>query len=199
MPKVYIATSRPEEIGNLCSEWAAQNLPEGFSFTENLEECEIFISVMYDTLLQVEFLAQRRCYNFHPGILPDYRGSGVYSWVIINREKETGVTLHEIDTTIDTGPIIEIRKTLISPNDTAFTLFSRCMEILFTLFREYFHDILFNQYTTRPNEGGRLYLREDLEKAKDISHLVRAFSFKEKESLYWRNPQGSKRYLKWIT
>ena len=94
MYKVHIATSRPEEIGNRCRTYASHNLPNGFELTDVPAECDVFISVLYDTLITEEFIAARRAYNFHPGILPDFRGAGAFSWALLNKEKETGITLH---------------------------------------------------------------------------------------------------------
>ena len=56
-------------------------------------------------LLKTKFI------NFHPGILPKYKGnlSTVYS--IINKEKFVGGTWHYIDEGIDTGNIIKVIKT----------------------------------------------------------------------------------------
>ena len=195
MQKVYIASSRKEEIGTRCQEWAAKNLPQGFEMTSSPEECQVFISVLYDTLLPQKFIDKRRCFNFHPGILPDYRGSGVYSWVLINQESETGVTLHEIDYTIDTGPIIDTTRTPITEYDTAESLFDRCMELLYILFTCYFVRILTEEYDVRPNNGGYLYLRKDLEEAKDISRFIRAFTFQGKERCYWKDHHNARHYL----
>ena len=44
--------------------------------------------------------------NLHPALLPDYRGRTPQHWPIINREKETGITVHYIDESADTGKII---------------------------------------------------------------------------------------------
>ena len=205
MKKVHIATSRPEEIGNRCIKWAEQNTPERFELTEDMDECDIFISVLYDTIVPIKFISsygqsreRRCCYNFHPGILPDYRGSGVYSWVLLNKEETTGVTLHEIDPDIDHGPIINFSRTSIYPDDTAETLFDRCMNILFyNLFVPNYHRLLSGEYTTWPNEGGKTYYRKDLEEAKDISHIIKAFTFEGKDTVYWIDSQGEKHYIEW--
>ena len=48
--------------------------------------------------------------NVHMGILPEYRGMGVTEWPLIeNRVNEIGlgVTLHLMDSNVDTGPIIK--------------------------------------------------------------------------------------------
>jgi len=44
--------------------------------------------------------------NLHPSLLPDYRGMAPQHWPIINKEKETGITVHYVDETADTGNII---------------------------------------------------------------------------------------------
>ena len=63
--------------------------------------------------------------NIHPSLLPKYRGGNPYSSVIINGEKETGVTLHFMDEGFDTGDIITQRKVELSPIETMGTLFNR--------------------------------------------------------------------------
>jgi len=44
--------------------------------------------------------------NCHAGKLPYYRGRNILNWVLINDEKEFGITVHFIDDGIDTGDII---------------------------------------------------------------------------------------------
>ena len=196
MIKVFIASSRSQEIGERCREYADDHLPEGYVLCDSPDLCDIFISVLYDTIVSKKFIESKiRCVNFHPGVLPDYRGAGAYSWAIINKEKFTGVTLHEIDHNIDSGPIIDIQTTLIHPQDTAESLFGRCMDILYEMFQDYFIQILSGSYQDSPNVGGNIYLRKDLENAKDITHIVRAFTFKGKENAYFYNHDNKKIFL----
>lgn len=56
--------------------------------------------------------------NIHAALLPRNRGSNPTQWAIINGDFETGVTLHEIDSGIDTGPIIDQRKVPIYFEDS---------------------------------------------------------------------------------
>jgi len=44
--------------------------------------------------------------NLHPSLLPFYRGMAPQHWPIINGEKETGVSVHYVDSGIDTGDVI---------------------------------------------------------------------------------------------
>lgn len=63
--------------------------------------------------------------NLHPSLLPKYRGPTPTAWVLINGEKETGVTAHFIeDERIDSGRIITQGRLKIVPSDTDGTL--RC-------------------------------------------------------------------------
>ena len=44
--------------------------------------------------------------NLHPSLLPFYRGMAPQHWPIINGEKETGVSVHYVDSGVDTGDVI---------------------------------------------------------------------------------------------
>ena len=56
--------------------------------------------------------------NFHPGVLPNYRGPSPVFWAIRNREASGGVTVHQMDEDWDTGPILHIEREPIGANDT---------------------------------------------------------------------------------
>jgi methionyl-tRNA formyltransferase len=61
--------------------------------------------------------------NYHPSLLPRYRGGSAINWAIINGETETGVTIHYIDAGIDTGDIILQERVPIYPEDTVASLY----------------------------------------------------------------------------
>ena len=54
--------------------------------------------------------------NLHASLLPDYRGAAPINWVMINGEKETGVTTFFIDTAIDTGNLLLQKAVKIEEN-----------------------------------------------------------------------------------
>lgn len=190
--KVHVATSRP--VGERCLSYAKSNMPVGYELCETMQDSDVLISVMYDTILKEDFIDQRRCYNFHAGVLPDYRGVGISSWVILNGEKETGVTLHEIDAGLDTGPIIACRKFPISNTSTAYSLYREGMEAMFDLFKEYFCKIVTGNYKTKAvkKKPNSLYTRKMLDEARDITRLMRAVYFPGKEGLYYYKLDGEK-------
>ncbi|WP_207229373.1 methionyl-tRNA formyltransferase [Ktedonosporobacter rubrisoli] len=46
------------------------------------------------------------CVNWHPSLLPRYRGPEPIFWQFMNGETQTGITFHRMDADIDTGPIL---------------------------------------------------------------------------------------------
>jgi methionyl-tRNA formyltransferase len=186
--KLYIATSRP--IGEECRRWAiAQNK---YNIVDDMEDCNIFISILYDKLLPQSFLDNRSAYNFHPGILPHYRGAGACSWVLINKECEHGVTLHEMTAGIDCGNIIHIERFPILEQDTAETLFIKSERAIMNTFTQFLSKIYNYQCETilDGNNNFPLYSRDKLNKAKDLTHIVRAFTFWGKERAYYYTRDG---------
>jgi len=56
--------------------------------------------------------------NFHFGLLPQYRGADAIFWQIRNREKEGGISVHQVTAEIDKGALYLIHKLPIHPADT---------------------------------------------------------------------------------
>ncbi len=57
-------------------------------------------------------------YNFHIGLLPDYRGIDPVFWQIRNGERFGGLTVHMMDGGFDSGPIAHQEKIEIFPYET---------------------------------------------------------------------------------
>ncbi len=69
------------------------------------------------------------CINIHASILPSLRGAGPVQWAILNGLPETGVTGMYMDAGMDTGDIIEIRRTPIDPDENAQSLLDRLADM----------------------------------------------------------------------
>lgn len=63
--------------------------------------------------------------NIHPSLLPKYRGPNPYVRVIQNKEKKSGVTIHLVDSGLDTGAILDQREVEVLPTDTGKELKSK--------------------------------------------------------------------------
>src|SRR5713101_5301657 len=56
--------------------------------------------------------------QYHPSLLPKFRGPSSINWPIIKGETETGLSIFWPDNGLDTGDILLQKKTPISPDDT---------------------------------------------------------------------------------
>ncbi|HOW87962.1 MAG TPA: phosphoribosylglycinamide formyltransferase [Candidatus Omnitrophota bacterium] len=77
-----------------------------------------------------------RLINIHPALLPKFPGAHAIRDAWEAKAKETGVTVHFVDTGVDTGPLILQRKISILPNDTLETLETRIHEVEYQLYPE---------------------------------------------------------------
>jgi methionyl-tRNA formyltransferase len=83
------------------------NSSEFLQFVATLEP-DLNICVAHDQIFKLPLIhsAKHKTINAHTGQLPYYRGRNGINWVIINGEKEIGLTIHFMDEGIDTGDII---------------------------------------------------------------------------------------------
>src|ERR1700722_2392148 len=61
--------------------------------------------------------------QYHPSLLPKYRGPSSINWPIIKGETETGLTIFRPSDGLDEGAVILQKKTAISPDDTLGTVY----------------------------------------------------------------------------
>jgi len=62
------------------------------------------------------------CINVHASLLPKYRGAAPINWAIAKGERETGVTIMQMDAGMDTGPMLAKRAVPIGADETALEL-----------------------------------------------------------------------------
>jgi len=77
---------------------------------------DLLITAHFEKLLKKAIIEIPRmgCLNLHPSLLPYYRGMAPQHFPIINGEKETGISVHFIDETADTGNIVLQQKITLS-------------------------------------------------------------------------------------
>jgi methionyl-tRNA formyltransferase len=101
-------------------------------------DADVFLVSSYSMILPRDYLMMPPLgtVNVHAALLPEYRGANVLNWVLVNGERETGVTVHYMDEGIDTGDIILQRRLVINIDDTACTLRDKLMDMLPGMVRE---------------------------------------------------------------
>ena len=103
---------------------------DDFHATIEKYNCDLFVSMSFNQIFKTKTinLAKYKAINCHAGKLPFYRGRNVLNWVLINDEKEFGITVHYIDDGIDTGDIILQKTYRITDKDSYKTLLERAYE-----------------------------------------------------------------------
>tara|TARA_B100001057_G_C22847393_1_gene949630 strand:+ start:2148 stop:3041 length:894 start_codon:yes stop_codon:yes gene_type:complete len=100
-------------------------------------KCDLFVSMSFNQIFKSRIinLPKYKTINCHAGKLPFYRGRNVLNWVLINDEKEFGITVHYVDKGIDTGDIILQKSFEITDQDSYETLLKKayieCANILY--------------------------------------------------------------------
>ena len=119
------------------SDWAAENhiplfCPENVNTPVWRSKISIWrpqaiFSFYYRRLLDREILAipTEGAFNLHGSLLPFYRGRCPVNWVLVNGEKETGVTLHRMVEEPDAGDIVAQEAVPIAFEDTARSLYKK--------------------------------------------------------------------------
>jgi len=63
--------------------------------------------------------------NTHPSLLPDYRGTSITRWQVLEGVQISGVTIHIVESSFDTGAIISKASLALDENDTPQKAFSK--------------------------------------------------------------------------
>ena len=126
--------------------------------------------------------------NFHPGPLPEARGSG-YHMAIIEKWGYFGVTAHYMDEEFDTGEIIECRRFEIDENILNRDLVQITHEHLYQLFVDIMQQII-NGYELKKEKQakGRYYSLRELEQSKLIRPEEKTDDIDRKIRAFWNPP-----------
>src|SRR4026209_1466236 len=131
---VYVAPEKPGQKADPLKEAAlAANLPvfqpASYRKPEVWEEFralkpDLQVMAFVTLLVPEEFLniPTRGSIQYHPSLLPAYRGPSAINWPIIKGETETGLSIFWPDNGLDTGDVLIQKKTPIGPGDTLGTV-----------------------------------------------------------------------------
>jgi methionyl-tRNA formyltransferase len=88
---------------------------------------DLMVVAAYGLLLPKAVLDTPRlgCLNIHASLLPRWRGAAPIQRAILAGDKETGITIMQMDVGLDTGAMLHKITTPIAPDDNAATLHDR--------------------------------------------------------------------------
>ena len=106
--------------------------PENFKQAESVEElaalnADLMIVVAYGLILPNSVLTTPRlgCLNVHGSLLPRWRGAAPFQRAIWAGDKETGVTIMQMDEGLDTGDMLKKVTCPIDEHETSASLYAK--------------------------------------------------------------------------
>lgn len=92
---------------------------------------DVLVNVAYGLILPDEVLNATRfgCFNIHPSLLPRWRGAAPIQRSILAGDEQTGVTIMQMDSGLDTGSIIKQISLPIAKTDSTATLYPKLAQI----------------------------------------------------------------------
>ena len=98
-------------------------------FTETLGRLapDVIVVAAFGQIITKEILDIPRFgyINVHASLLPAYRGAAPIQWAVINGEKESGVTIMQMDEGLDTGDMIDKVVVPLAEDETGGSLFDK--------------------------------------------------------------------------
>ncbi|MEK9726676.1 MAG: formyltransferase family protein [Candidatus Margulisiibacteriota bacterium] len=150
---------------------------------ETFQPDYIFVASFHQKIPnEIIAIAQIEALNFHPSILPNYRGPNPLFWLLKHGEDVGGITIHRLTEQWDAGDILITHSFPINPYDTYISLAEKvCHETTF-LMRKVMPSLKSRKLEFNPQGKGSYYgniPKEDYvinweNSAKDIHNLIRA-------------------------
>ncbi|MEI7810725.1 MAG: methionyl-tRNA formyltransferase, partial [bacterium] len=159
---------------------------------------DLFIVVAYGKILPEELikLPKHGSINIHYSLLPKYRGASPVESAILAGDKETGITIQQMECKMDAGPIITKEVVSMLDNEKAPDLRKRLIKIGGELLVKTLPDFIERKINPIPQneaeatfckkikkEDGLIDLNDDAEKNynkfRAYAHWPRTFFFKE--------------------
>ena len=143
-------------------------------FIGNLKKInpDIILVVFWTYILSKEVFSipKYRCINFHMSYLPFNRGKKPNVWPIIENTP-AGVSMHYIDSGIDSGEILFRKEVKVEITDTAQTLYLKQLVALSNLFIENWINIKNNKLNAIENiaEEGTFHWDKDFKQLDEIN------------------------------
>jgi methionyl-tRNA formyltransferase len=158
---------------------------EDDSIIKLLSESDFGVSALYGHIIPSDVLRKTnlRIMNLHPSLLPHGRGADPIPWAVINGLPQ-GVTLHEIDLTLDTGPIIVSEGIDSDISMDSGQIYESAVTKMLELYKKFLTNWVEGTISSQPQVGSGDYhnsnelnqIRESLESGKhDFEKAIRTF------------------------
>ena len=121
----------------------------------NTANIDVLVVAAYGLLLPPAALSipHRACINVHASLLPRWRGAAPIERAILHGDPETGISIMEMEETLDTGPIYTQARCNIGTQDTAATLTEKLANLGAQCLLQTLRDLDNGTATTRVQDG----------------------------------------------
>ena len=94
-------------------------------------EADVAVVCAYGLILPIEILTAcpNGCINIHASLLPRWRGAAPIQRAIMAKDKQTGVTIMQMETGLDTGDMLLSESVAITPDMTGGELHDKLSEV----------------------------------------------------------------------
>jgi phosphoribosylglycinamide formyltransferase-1 len=159
--KVIVSNNRNAGVHEIAESNNIETLICSFDLNINYEklinflkknEIDLIVLAGFLKLIPEELIKKypNKIINIHPALLPKYGGKNMYGMkvheaVLMNNEKESGITIHFVNQNYDDGEIIFQTKTDISASHTAEEIAQKVHELEYRYYPEIIQKLLTNQ------------------------------------------------------
>ena len=157
---------------------------------KTLEEtpADAIVVIAFGQIVPASILHMKKygCINVHGSLLPKYRGAAPIQWAVIDGERESGVTIMQMDEGLDTGDMLLKGSVVLDEKETSGSLFDKlsalgaslCVEALEKLERG---ELTPEKQGESPTEYARMLTKEmgELDFSRDavtLERLIRGFN-----------------------
>jgi len=142
--------------------------PENFKQAESVEQlaalnADLMIVVAYGLILPNSVLTTPRlgCLNVHGSLLPRWRGAAPFQRAIWAGDKETGVTIMQMDEGLDTGDMLKKVTCPIDAHETSASLYAKVAEQAPSVLIETIHQLQAGELTPeKQDEAAATYAKK---------------------------------------
>lgn len=157
---------------------------------KTLEEtpADAIVVIAFGQIVPASILHMKKygCINVHGSLLPKYRGAAPIQWAVIDGERESGVTIMQMDEGLDTGDMLLKGSVVLDEKETSGSLFNKLSALGASLCVEALEKLEKGELTPEkqgesPTEYARMLTKEmgELDFSRDavtLERLIRGFN-----------------------
>jgi methionyl-tRNA formyltransferase len=176
------------------------NKPEFIDFLKKLH-ADIAVVIAFGQIVSEEFLSMFpfKAVNVHGSLLPRWRGAAPIQRAIQYGDPETGVALQIMVQQLDAGPVLGVRKTPITPEDTSSTMYEKLKKLSCELLHIELMDYIRGNLTGEKQDESKVVIAKKIKKEEgridwgkvcvDVANQIKAFDVWPGSWCFWNDKQ----------